>query len=167
MHQFWDDVTYTVETLAMKLAGLDDDGLDLIFTVGQEENIENVKGVNVHAKFRKAMDKKRPSQPIDPEMWVKTDMKETLSQIFDEYLQGSQGKRMTLMVFTDGLWEGTVTEKAVEEKIANFVRYLLQFRPRMEDRWFSIEFIRFGDNPKAISRLRRLDDELVEKFEIP
>jgi hypothetical protein len=167
MRPFWEVATFVLETLAMKLAGLDDDGLDLVFTIGQNRNIYNAKGRNVPTKFRKAMEIASPTMPARPDQKEKTDIGETLGQVFDDYLKSYKKKRMTLLVLTDGIWEGSVKERGVEKKIANFVGELLKRHGAMEDRRFSIEFIRFGEDVKAISRLRRLDNELEQEFKIP
>lgn len=54
MRPFWKVATFVLETLTMKLAGLDDDGLDLVFTIGTDWNISNA-GKTAVAKFAKAM----------------------------------------------------------------------------------------------------------------
>jgi hypothetical protein len=167
MRPFWDVATYVLETLAMKLAGLDKDGLDLVFTTGQDWNIDNARGSGAPMKFRRAMERASPIVPDKPDLKLKTDMCETLGQVFQEYLTAHQKKKMTLLVLTDGIWEGSVRDKAVEKKIATFVEELVKRHGAMEDRRFSIEFIRFGDDANAISRLTGLDDGLEEEFRIP
>ena len=57
--------------------------------------------------------------------------------------------------------------KSVENKIADFLKLLLKIRGTMEDHRFSIEFISFGNDEKAMLRPRRLDDELEKEFKIP
>jgi hypothetical protein len=167
MLPFWKVATYVLETLAMKLAGLDDDGLDLVFTIGQDWNVVDAKGSKGLAKFRKAMENACPIVPDMPGLKEKTDMGETLGQVFDEYLKSHRNKRMTLLVLTDGIWEGSVKDKGVEKKIADFLGELRKHHKTMEDRRFSIEFIRFGDDANAISRLERLDNGLEQEFKIP
>ena len=166
MLPFWSVASHVLETLAMKLAGLDEDGLDLLFTIGEEHNISNAKGSNTPSKFKKAIGKARPPKSTSREMRYKTDMAATFGGIFNEYLRDPK-KKMTLIVLTDGIWEGSVRSKSVENKIADFLKQLLKIRGTMEDRRFSIEFISFGNDEKGMLRLRRLDDEMEKEFKIP
>ena len=166
MLPFWSVASHVLETLAMKLAGLDEDGLDLLFTIGEEHNISNAKGSNTPSKFKKAIDKAHPAKLTPQGMRYKTDMAATFGEIFNEYLRDPK-KKMTLIVLTDGIWEGSVKSKSVENKIVDFLKLLLKIRGTMEDRRFSIEFISFGNDEKAMLRLRRLDDELEKEFKIP
>jgi hypothetical protein len=159
MLPFWDVATFVLETLAKKLRGLDDDGLDLFFANGDKWNIV-ASSHSTHEHFKKAMNNARPMQDS------KTDITERLTKIFDTYNNGTQAKRMTLIVLTDGVWEGTVFEEKIDKKIAEFVGKLEMKGHRSEERRFSIQFIRFGDDPKAIARLKRLDNDLKEKYKI-
>ncbi|KAF2811553.1 uncharacterized protein BDZ99DRAFT_518812 [Mytilinidion resinicola] len=157
MLPFWDVATFVIETLTMKLAGLDDDGLDLVCTLG-DISLENEKGLHAPSNFRNAMNRARPSSDGDE----KTDMRETLEDIFEDYLtsrKAAKDRKMTLIVLTDGIWKGSVPPESVGAKIEEFVKQL----HTLKDRAFSIQFIRFGDDEEAIERLRRLDDDLPKK----
>ncbi|KAF2490635.1 hypothetical protein BU16DRAFT_622209 [Lophium mytilinum] len=157
MLPFWEVATFVAETLAMKLAGLDDDGLDLMCTLG-DVNLENEKGLQAPINIRHAMDRARPSSDGN----AKTDMRETLEDIFEDFLGNrklAKDRKMTLIVLTDGIWKGPVPLESVEAKIEEFVKQL----NTLKDRAFSIQFIRFGDDAEAIERLRRLDDDLSKK----
>lgn len=167
MRRFWEEATFVLETLAMKLAGLDDDGLDLVFTIGQDWNVCNAKRQNALARFKRAMENATPIMVDNFNQAEKTNMNETLGQVFDDYLKSNQRKRMTLLVLTDGIWQGSVKEKGVEKKIAGFVQELLRRQQTMEDRRFSIQFIRFGDDANAIKRLDGLDNQLSKDYKIP
>lgn len=154
MYPSWFVATYVLVTLAWKLSGLDDDGLDVVFTIGTESNIKDAKGTNVPERFAAAM------KATCPDQGSKTDMKHTLGQAFDEYIRTppKKRKRMTLIVLTDGIWEDSVKENGVEMKIADFLSTLRTVDPGFEDRRFSIQFIRFGDDPGARARLEALDN---------
>jgi len=165
MLRFWTRAALVLETLALKLAPLDKDGLDLVFTSGPHRTYKG-KGSQAAKGFTHLMDEKKPTFPTEPSAEVKTDMTETLGVVFDEYLRRRKSKRMTLLVLTDGLWRGTKTQESVETKIATFVRGALNGR-HMEDRRFSISFIRFGDYPEAIDRLQRLDDDFSRLYDVP
>ncbi|OAG42928.1 hypothetical protein AYO21_02879 [Fonsecaea monophora] len=165
MLHFWPEATDVLETLAMKLAPLDDDGLDMVFTSGPLRPY-NKGGKKAASKFAGLMKEKTPAMPPDPTLEVKTDMTETLGVVFDEYLQSYKNKRMTLLVLTDGLWRGTKAENPVEVKIAKFLKKVLDGN-HMEDRRFSISFIRFGDYPEAVTRLSWLDDDFPKVYRVP
>jgi len=132
--------------------------LDLAFTLG-DIFLDNEKGLQAPVNFKSAMNRARPSSGGPEEM---TDMRETLGEIFEEYLekrQAGKAKKLTLIVLTDGIWKGSVPPEGVEEKI---VEFLGKFET-LKDRAFSIQFVRFGDDPDAIEKLRRLDDELPKR----
>lgn len=94
-------------------------------------------------------------------------MTAVLGRVFDDYLKTGQKKCITLLILTDGLWLGSVREDVVEKKIAEFVKALNAHKTRAhEPRRFSIEFIRFGDDPNAVERLKRLDDSMEDMFGI-
>ncbi|PGH11424.1 serine/threonine protein kinase [Polytolypa hystricis UAMH7299] len=44
VRKYWNIVMFVAETLAMKIAGLDDDGYDLVFTMGHKYNRDRLKG---------------------------------------------------------------------------------------------------------------------------
>jgi hypothetical protein len=156
--------TFVLETLAMKLAGLDEDGLDLVFTIGKDFNVANAKGSKAPEKFKKAMSSARPVEPMRPDWRAKTDMGSTLSKLFNDYTSQHQKKGMTLIVLTDGVWEGSSKEQGIENLVAEFCGKLKS--TTMERRKFSIEFVRFGDDPQSIAKLKRLDDDLVKEYKI-
>ncbi|EXJ79744.1 serine/threonine protein kinase [Capronia epimyces CBS 606.96] len=163
MLPFWGVATYVLETLTLKLAGLDEDGLDLVFTIGEEFNINNARRANSAARFQKAMQEMTPKDPGDAdEEFLRTDMTAVLGRVFDEYLKTDRHKAMTLLILTDGLWLGSVKEDVVEKKIADFVKELNSMEPRR----FSIEFIRFGDDRTAIKRLEALDNAMEDRYGI-
>ncbi|OQU97590.1 Protein kinase domain-containing protein isoform 2 [Cladophialophora immunda] len=165
MLRFWPAATYVLTTLAMKLAPLDDDGLDLVFTSGPQRSYQG-QGRQAAKTFANQMEQKVPILPYSPALEVKTDMAETLGVVFDEYLRSRKDKRMTLLVLTDGLWRGTKAENPVGAKIAKFLGKALKGN-HMDDRWFSISFIRFGDYPEAITRLNWLDDQFSNAHQVP
>ncbi|KAL9623131.1 MAG: hypothetical protein Q9160_002645 [Pyrenula sp. 1 TL-2023] len=162
MRSHWDVATFVLETLTMKLIGLDEDGLDLRFTIGTYQ-IDNARGFKAAKKFKEAMTNPTVS---DLEM-AKTNMSESLGRIFDEYFRSPKQKQRTLIVLTDGIWEGSVKDKSVEKKIVDCMSKLRQRNVSMVDRQYTIQFIRFGDDPEAIRRLNELDDNLESEYHIP
>lgn len=153
MESHWAHVRTTLLALAMKIGTLDRDGLDLVFTVGDSCEKSNVKEWAIPAEFEDSM--KRAEQEFTK--GDLTDMAATLARVFDRYVDMT--KKQTLLVLTDGLWDGV--EDDVEQEIRRFV---VEVRKRLmgkhEPRWFSIQFISFGHDTKALARLAALDDEL-------
>jgi len=165
MREFWEDVSFACLTLTMKLAGLDKDGLDLIFTGNQSWNVRNAE-FKAAERFKTALGRAKPKQLRHGVPAIETDMATTLGEIFDEYLKNDRRKRMTLLVLTNGRWERNRDDRLVEETIADFVKKLNK-EGRTEKRRFTIQFISFGSDPTAIERLRSLDDELEREYNIP
>lgn len=159
MEPHWDQAVYLLETLIMKATGQDENGIDLYFT-NSHERLENGKDPQ---KFRNLMDdaKVRPT----PNSEIRTDMRMRLQDIFFKYLKAARVqhkiRKMTVIVLTDGLWEGMTDKYELEGVIANFwldlktaQRNIVQFRQ------VSIQFIQFGGDEDASYRLRRLDEEM-------
>ncbi|KAE9567918.1 hypothetical protein CGMCC3_g15912 [Colletotrichum fructicola] len=158
MDDHWDNVNATLLTLAMKIGMLDKDGLDLMFTIGDpcKHNVSSAKEWKIPGKFGKSMTNAKRDMARYPNN--STDMALALSRVFDNYIDYS--KKQTLIVMTDGLWEGSTEEYDVDNTISNFIVKLKTKLDKAERRWFSIQFVSFGDDEKALKRLKRLDDEL-------
>jgi hypothetical protein len=169
MVKHWEDVLFTLETLYMKLDGLDKNGLDLIFTDRDKSNCnkESLKRSNGRTALVRAMNEAQPTAPNDFDEKVRTNMREVLSPVFQKFLAGRQNRRMTLIILTDGMWEGSNREEGVAEKIADFYKSWHGKWRVVEDRWFSIQFVSFGSDEAALHRLRILGDELAAKYNIP
>jgi hypothetical protein len=162
MEDFWYEAIYLVETLVMKAAGQDDNGMDLSFTGGP------VKVVNKKDKsdFSKAM-RDAQAQPADG---VHTDMRKALGDIFAAYLEDLKNARrsaskkkvkdLTLIVLTDGIWAGVLNKDVVSQTIVSFVKQLEGMVGELRHRPVSIEFIQFGKDVDATYLLRRLDNDL-------
>lgn len=156
MKPHWEHMRTTLLALAMKIGTLDKDGLDLVFTLGQSCDKSNVKEWEIPAEFGKSMDKARREITSNDN----TNMAETFLKIFDRYTDVR--KKQTLVVLTDGLWNGgSRTGDDVETAIISFITDVRKrLKGKQEPRWFSIQFISFGNDVKAIARLTALDDEL-------
>ena len=168
----WPVVTFTAETLAMKLGKLDDDGIDFLFTAGGHENkIQKAGSGNAGQTIKKAMGVADPGHSIRNGMQPLTDMNSTLNKVFNHYKHAGKmkSKTITLLVFTDGIW-GSTKEKAVETKIREFVGEVEQGTNETEQdsgqARSSIEFISFGQDFKGLTRLQYLDDDLAKDYQI-
>ncbi|KAI8626710.1 hypothetical protein F5Y19DRAFT_478195 [Xylariaceae sp. FL1651] len=163
MMEHWENAKKSLQVLAEKVAAFDDDGVDLIFTFANHElGCQKVK--NPYWKFGKAMDQARDLIPPNSHKPLATDMAKTLGEIFDEYRKNRQQRRMTLIILTDGMWEGSVQPNEVEKKIALFIKDA-KSNNTFEDRRFTIQFVSFGNS--ATDRLTALDDGMEEKYSIP
>ena len=166
MRKDWFQATYTLETLVMKAHGLDPDGMDLTFTTGKIK----VEGKEEPKAFVQAMKDGYPKEH------VATNMVESLSKILNEYIRklrsrdqtSSSTNTVTLIVLTDGLWDGTTQKEHVKEKIVEFLQELERLRlNNIEFRPFSIEFVQFGHDADATRRLKDLDNFLRKKAGSP
>ncbi|KAI0469667.1 hypothetical protein GGR56DRAFT_246131 [Xylariaceae sp. FL0804] len=157
MRPFWADAEKTLDMLAQMVIPFDEDGIDLIFPFG--EHLRNVKRNTT--KLMNAM--KRSAPPSDPGYVLRTDMAKTFGLLFEEYRKRPRCDA-TLIVLTDGVWEGLSTPTDVEDKIVAFMKDP-KISGSLQDRQFSIEFVSFGQD--GIERLNNLDDGMVNKYGIP
>lgn len=161
MMPHWTNSEMTLLTLAMKIGPLDKDGLDLRYTIGEHHELNNIKSWGIESRFRKSMSDTYGR--IDER--DQTDMAATLSVIFDEYLK-DYSKRKTLIILTNGLWEGSALTEDVENVILEFISNLKSRIGSLKRRWFTIQFISYGNDEKALRRLQHLDDNLNAKYDI-
>lgn len=158
MKPYWSYVTKVAKTLAMKIGALDKDGVDLVYTIGQAHKLNNVTAHEIRTKFKDSLE--NAYLAIDDGMH--TDMAAKLRVVFDQLSRSKlRNKRHTLLILTDGLWEGSHLKNDVEDAICAFMRWQKESFPNFEKRRFSIQFISFGNNAEALARLQRLDDELL------
>lgn len=158
MKLHWTNLEMTLLTLAMKIGPLDKDGLDLRYTIGEHHNLNNIKGWKIKSQFRQSM--RDTYDRID--VRDHTDMAATLSAIFDDYIKDFS-KKQTLIILTNGLWEGSGLTEDVESVILTFIANLKTKLGPLKRRWFTIQFISFGNDEKALRRLQYLDDNLNAK----
>lgn len=152
MHEHWPLVTFVAETLAKKVAGLDEDGIDVRFTVGgRKHNKAFLKGDNGRKAFRQSLDNAWPANTQNEN--TLTDMNQMFNEVLGDWTR-KQRPATTLLVLTDGVW--------VKTSDAQIQKTILQFAEATKTsvvgrRHFSIQFIRFGE--LGTERLRWLDDE--------
>lgn len=166
MEAYWFEVKYLLETLVMKAGKIDENGMDLSFTLGPEK----LTGARKPAAFLKAMDKAAPkaSKQRPPRQ---TDMRQCLRKILNSYIEKVRRintKKLTLIILTDGIWAATPNRSDVDQTVIEFSERLRQLELDFEHRPVSIQFIQIGNDADATARLRRLDNDLKhENANIP
>lgn len=166
MVEHWHEATNLLEVLVMFANGQDDDGPDLMFTMGNH-TITGDKRKKTPAAFKAAMEHADavPKQEV-------TDIQKSLGKIFEKYikqLEKAKGpwsayvKQLTIIVLTDGLWQGTQShnKSSVNEQIATFIRAVSDLTSNVIPRRVSIEFVQFGTDTEASGRLNFLDEHLA------
>jgi hypothetical protein len=157
MWKHWPIVTFVAETLAKHAAGLDKDGIDLMFTVdGATLNIPKIKGESGRRLLQGALRKAWPEDAKSDATMV--DMARILTAIYKTW--NSKGKNppaTTLLILTDGDWSKT-DHNALNDIILDFAKREPQ---HVGPRHFSIQLIRFGEENKA--KLTWLDDQLCQQ----
>ncbi|KAH9218138.1 hypothetical protein DL95DRAFT_521669 [Leptodontidium sp. 2 PMI_412] len=162
MIPWWARATYLLETLLMKLEGMDENGMDLAFTFGPV-TLQNKKS---RADFMKAMGDARPPK----DSVHATDMRQSLQIILDQYIaevkkrhrMKGEAKDLTILVLTDGIWEGTSDKERVDQTIVKFLQDFKDIKADLSLRPASIEFIQFGYDSNATFKLRQLDNNLFK-----
>lgn len=178
MDNFWYEAVFVLETLYNKSRGSDEDGVDLYFTCGGA-SVKDAKG----DPGLKAFQSKVWNTTVKPQPEASTNMQQALNYHLkawlDEYEQrmdevrDEQKKRkhkkaqkdLTIIVLTDGIWpthqkHPTAVDDAIVTFNENFRRAA---RTNLAPRTVSIQFVSFGNDPAALERLRRLDDNLGER----
>lgn len=142
--------------------------MDLSFTIG---NV-TVQGKDKWLPFNAAMSESTPQVGSR----TRTDLRRPLGDILDEYLTNARRvmksnytklRTLTLIILTDGAWEGMKDKDEVRSKIVSFVRSLTDVVGDLKERPVSIEFIQLGDDPDATERFWRLDNLLKFDYNIP
>ncbi|KAJ3578538.1 hypothetical protein NPX13_g2029 [Xylaria arbuscula] len=162
MKRHWRPTTATLQVLANRVVASDDDGVDLVFTFAKDLNLSNVK--KPWGRFGKAMKLAGERISTDPLKPLATDMAKILGEVFQRYENSQSRHRTTLIILTDGVWEGCAGTNEIEEKIARFFQSSRRTKG-FEDRKFTIQFVSFGK--EAITRLDSLDNDMAKTYSIP
>ena len=160
MRHHRDEAKMVIELLWSMVAKHDPDGPDLYVTT----DMKQLKPGS-DSRMLQELDK-RPSRDAP-------DMRHCFAQIIEKY-QNRFGKRnylarlshprttpakgprkLSLYVLTDGVWQ---TKTDLRQVIRTLVNHLIQ--NKLTNKQIGIQFIRFGDNPRGMRRLRKLDTEL-------
>lgn len=153
MAEHWDAATDLLETLVLKTQGQSRNGPDLVLFTGE---VQLKHGRDAPA-FRHQMQSVSQSNL--------TNARSALEPLFRNFVDGARRdadkqliRALTVVVLTDGLWEGMSDPDGITETLVQWDR-LLKEAIRFEGcpRPFTIHFVQFGDNARANARLRGLD----------
>jgi hypothetical protein len=188
MKPYWAEAIYLLETLVLMAKKSDKDGMDLYFTISDPRKANNssfkeaLEGEKDERQFRKAMTDKGPQKG----MWTETDIIAPIRNIFDEFMKThidqkqtkptrkwgkkiqNGPKALTLLILTNGTWAAMKDPDAINSYIEELLKNLsaqdiIKSDTEGSDRFVSIEFIQFGDDPTVTQRLRALDDGMEFK----
>ena len=163
MKKHWDNVIDMFSVFAWHTKSLDSNGLEMYFTVSPRKETK-FKDTTSAVRLLKSMSQRVPSN-IDL----------SLDQILRKYQadlerqkerksknsfwsRDKDVKPLSLYVFTDGAWEGCDAVAPIEAMIEKQIDLKL---PRTQ---IGIQFIRFGDDPEGIKKLKYLDSGLRRKY---
>lgn len=160
MYKHWTDAKLVLETLVMKLERLDENGMDLYFTFGGV-SLKHCKKV---AEFKRRMD----TADARPKTGNRTDIVRNIAEIFAAHLVSMRHTRkdLTFIVLTDGIWQGMRNQDDIQDKVIELVREVEGINGRYRKRSLTFQFVQFGEDEGATSRLRYLDDALAHEKHI-
>ncbi|GKT46581.1 uncharacterized protein ColSpa_06762 [Colletotrichum spaethianum] len=179
MVKHWKQATELLEVLVWRVLGYDDNGMELYFTnpdtnpkaIVREEKSQTVQ------QFARAMDLGKPAK--NGLVVCQTTIVPELERIVNVYTRAKLSKpetrKRTIIVLTDGIWEGMHDEYTLDvyltsafhglRDIHGDLTYVESDQPLDREgistiRPITIQFIQFGNDKGASERLRRLDDDL-------
>jgi hypothetical protein len=188
MAKYWVFARHLVSLLVALIYDQDDDGMELYFTSSKEP----IRKLREPREFVDAMNKMRPrsesekhndslpniaetiyrsatgftaSEPTitgDAHSSHADDIRYTLVHILQRW-QEDYKRKLTLIVFTDGVWKDVKEKKTVAD---NLIVQLSTWQDRdelktkLKDRDLTIQFVQFGDNSEATKLFKWMDDEL-------
>ncbi|KAF2230823.1 hypothetical protein EV356DRAFT_321167 [Viridothelium virens] len=163
MAQHWPTAQFVAQTLGMQVMPLDDDGIDVRFTInGAKYNKKALRGSNGIKELEKLLSSARPSEPQPEDSREATDMNFVFSDLFRDYWTKGIQKQTMILILTDAVWEGTSLDK-MNQTIVRFAQEVEKDRRRFNPRHFTLGFIHIGDGVEEKRKLKSLDDDLCRK----
>jgi hypothetical protein len=157
MCQHWSHACYLIRILAWRALGYDEDGMELYFTDPRTaEHVKQRKDQDVN-EFVNAMKRAKPTPRM---VQNPSGIVNALSDILRPLLQTQQFRPKTVLILTDGKWEGLSSDTAVDELIRRSLAQLPGSANTISSRPITFQFISFGYDKAALERLRRLDDDI-------
>jgi hypothetical protein len=162
MNKHWKDVKSLLYVLAYLVKELDDDGLDMSFTISSQE-----KKFNHASKAVAYLDAMHPNGLANINMRLSKLLMRYVNELehptprnrFSLRTRQSSVKPLSLYIFTDGVWQpgydGVPPIEALIEKLTAL---------HLPKEQVGIQFIRFGNSEEGIKKLEYLDSGLRKKF---
>lgn len=159
MKQHWDDVIALFWELAYIAKRLDNNGLEMYFTVSEDiKSFKHTKPAVSHLTsmrqstysnidMRLGQILRKYQKSLEPQK----DWKRALG------LKSESVKPLSLYIFTDAAWQGCDAVAPIEAMIEKLGQLAL---PKEQ---VGIQFIRFGNDPNGIKKLEYLDSGLRKK----
>lgn len=156
MLKHWKHASYLIKVLSWRALEYDDDGMELYFSNSQDWMTSVKRDPKQKCEdFENAMKSGRPNQKReDCKLFL------ALHHLLDETKH--RQKPRTFIILTDAVWEGQSVEGGIWHLIESQLA-LVKSHNHLEPRPISFQFISFGNHPKAIEKLCRLDDGMEEK----
>ncbi|KAK2044196.1 hypothetical protein LZ31DRAFT_566008 [Colletotrichum somersetense] len=173
--------THLLKVLVWRSLGYDDNGMELYFTNPDTEpkaTIGESLSQNLE-HFTRAMKAADPNMTKSRAEVVDTTIIPELTRIINTYTRAKASKhpprKKTIIILTDGIWKGMRIEHTIDVYLRSVFNELkdlhgdlpyIQPEKRQEPvdifkiRPVTIQFVQFGDDPRATARLRRLDDDM-------
>jgi hypothetical protein len=162
MEEHWSTVRFVLDVLTRKVSGMDNDGFSVQFTEGTGSFKNSGRASN-----KKTLDDMLSSRQVRSLPGTTTNIARSLRKVLSPYLEEVQRSKgrvsdLTLIVLTNGLWEGSTASSDIEHVVVDFATKLLRFeRTRLDQsKRMSLEFIWFGGDQVVAERMKALDSEL-------
>jgi hypothetical protein len=160
MKEHWDDVVSLFSVLAYIVKRLDDDGLEMYFTVSL--GVEKFRDTTPAVAHLKSM---RPSTYSNINIRLERILRKYQTNLNHQrerrgifWSRAKTIKPLSLYVFTDGAWHGCDAVAPVEAMIEK------QRQLGLPKEQVGIQFIRFGNDKVGMERLQFLDSGLRKKY---
>jgi hypothetical protein len=192
MDSHWIYVKDLISVLVAFLYEQDDDGMDLYFTSskqligkGLHEPKQFVEEMNKHRPRAEVQEHKPFAAVSDPHSEFlppdsipraatastasSSEPNENMSEVLDWILENwfhsfmENGKKLTLIILTDGVWPGVKKKATVTQGIIHAVERAQnkkKLSKQLNERGLSIQFVRFGHDEAAIEALDQMDNNL-------
>jgi len=178
MGSHWYEATFVLEALVWRVLGYDSDGIELYFTnPDPNPHVKPSKKQNVQT-FVDAMGLASPKLS---QTKTKTKLRPRLSKIMRDF-NDAREKPRTVLILTDGIWEGMPYEADIDEWVKENLCELAGQDPKTlqspsreptggegwqanfeKSRPITFQFICFGHSGPGKSRMERLDNLLRDQ----
>ncbi|KAH6661990.1 hypothetical protein B0J14DRAFT_311898 [Halenospora varia] len=170
MEDHWHRIRELVAVMVALLYGQDDNGMELYFT----SSAKKFGPFTEPYQFVEKINEMRPNRPrrnlpkhgdMGQEIENSDDIREVLFDILNLVGKGMYRRKLTLIIFTDGVWKDINDKRTVAHGIANRLQ-IWEDKPALkqmvEARDISLQFVQFGDDWQATEEFKYLDNDLTK-----